>query len=156
MKENTCCEKCLYENGNCANSACRGCHQPATEESECECPCHQGKTGRQKKGQKLCNSCQAPKDSLKWEDEFERYYAWVIGVHEGPIRIKAIKDFVKEQITKAKEEERARIRGVIGSNIRKERPYSEIDLGGNGVNINYPIWTQYNAALTDILKEIGE
>jgi hypothetical protein len=66
---------------------------------------------------KCCKLCNAPNDCLNpscechsplpsekesWEEEFEKYYAYCMGV-SGALRLKAIKDFIKSQFVSKEE-----------------------------------------------------
>jgi len=49
-----------------------------------------------------------PTDS-NWEEDFEKYYAWVLSCESGPTRLKAFKDFIKNLIQSEREKEREKM-----------------------------------------------
>lgn len=147
-----CCKKCrgeinvdIGENRNnfhstwmCKHPDC-SCHQPPTEETK----------SPDSLPSQIPDKLTSSRDSLEWENQFLKLCDGEYGYIHQKGHHKLV-SFIKQQITKAKEEERARIRGVIEELRLQNKEAKPAD------HIEEVDERAYAAALTDILKEIGE
>lgn len=86
-KANNCCRKCqrievvkdrlLTEGGGYPRAYCI---------FPDDCPCHH-----------------PTQENKNWEEEFEKYYAWTHGIGDGPVRLKAITDFIHSLLASQRE-----------------------------------------------------